>query len=132
MLMAVFGAGASYDSIPSRPPVLFPPERLLDRPPLANELFADRPRFINAMSSFPRCQPIVPYLRHLRAEDSLERVLERLQAEGDTYPERHKQLAAVRYYLHYMLWECQHHIVKVITYRCQLLVPRGVTNYKTL
>lgn len=123
MLVAVFGAGASYDSIPSRPPVSFPPEVLPDRPPLANELFADRPRFIEAMSSFPKCQPIVPYLRHLRTGDSLERVLERLQAEGHRYPERHKQLAAVRYYLHFMLWECQRHWNEV---------ARGVTNYKTL
>lgn len=123
MLMVIFGAGASYDSVPSRSPTTFPPRDLPDRPPLANELFDDRPRFIEAISRFPQCQPIIPYLRHLQAGTTLERVLEQLQTEAEEYPERHKQLAAVRFYLHYVLWECK---------RFWNEIAKGVTNYKTL
>ena len=123
MLMVVFGAGASYDSVPSRPPIPFPGAQLLDRPPLANELFADRPRFVEAIRSFPKCQPVIPYLRHLPRDGSVEQVLEGLQAEAEEYPERHRQLAAVRFYLHFMLWECERYWNDVAS---------GVTNYKTL
>ena len=50
-------------------------------------------------------------------------MLEGLQVEAEEYPERHRQLAAVRFYLHFMLWECE---------RYWNDVARGVTNYKTL
>ena len=46
-----------------------------------------------------------------------------MQAEAEEYPERHKQLAAVRFYLHFMLWESE---------RYWNDVARGVTNYKSL
>src|SRR3989337_761360 len=123
MLMVVFGAGASYDSVPSRDPKSWPKERLPDRPPLANELFDDRPLFVDAMSRFPRCQAIIPYLRHRSEDVSVEAVLEKLQAEGEEYPERYRQLAAIRFYLHFVLWECE---------RRWNDVAKGVTNYKTL
>ncbi len=32
-------------------------------------------------------------------------MLQRLQAEAKEYPERHSQLAAIRFYLHYILWQ---------------------------
>lgn len=108
MLTVIFGAGASYDSDPNREPP--PPgsasrhpdhaKNMLARPPLANELFADRPVFRSALSRFPQCQPLVPRLRHLGSE-SLEQLLARLQAEATNRPdpERAKQLAAVRFYL---------------------------------
>lgn len=122
MLLIVCSAGASYDSVPSRRPADgYTP--LNERPPLANQLFDDRPLFNNAIASFPQCQPIVPYLRYLPTGVSLEQRLEELQAEEQAYPERHKQLAAVRYYLHLMLWQCQQQ---------WLDVAQGITNYKTL
>ena len=122
MLMVVFGAGASYDSVPSRPPKSYPPHILPERPPLANELFEDRGRFTEAMSRFRECQPIIPLLRNLKG-NSVELVLEGLQEEAATYPEGFRQLTAIRYYLHFMLWECV---------RFWNDHARGITNYKSL
>ncbi len=130
MLLVIFGAGASFDSAPSYRRVLTPSQyRHSDadiaryRPPLADELFDDRPEFAAAMQRYPECQPIIPELRHRAEHVMVEQVLEKLQKEADTYAEGHRQLTAVRYYLHYMLtncidgWETIH---------------GGTTNYKTL
>lgn len=122
MLMVVFGAGASYDSVPSCPPNRLTAAKFPDRPPLAAQLFDDRKFFVEAISRFPRCQPIIPYLRK-PTNRTVEQVLEELQSEADKYPERHCQLAAIRYYLHFMLWGCQ---------QGWNIVASGVTNYKTL
>ncbi len=121
MLMVVFGAGATYDSVPSYRPKSSSSTVEEKRPPLANELFENRPLFIEAMSRFPKCLPIVPYLQKQNVE--IEQVLEGLQAEAETDSERYRQLAAIRYYLHFMLWECE---------RDWKDVTKGVTNYKTL
>lgn len=121
MLMVIFGAGASYDSVPSRPPRT---SRSEYRPPLANDLFSNRPQFVTAMRRFPRCQAIIPYLQQPAEGRPVEQVLEGLQEEAKEYPERHRQLTAIRYYLHFMLWECE-----------QLWdqeIAKGITNYKTL
>lgn len=123
MLMVVFGAGASYDSIPSRPPKSYPTTSMPFRLPLGNELFDDRSDFVRDMSHFPRCQPIISLLQNLPPDGSVERVLATLQAEAEDYPERHSQLASIRFYLHLMLWNCELHWKKV---------ARGITNYKTL
>jgi len=117
MLMVVFGAGASYDSDPSRPV----PQKQDFRPPLANELFENRPLFGDAIRRLPRCQPIIPYLRAPGV--SVEQELERLQAEGEGYPEGKRQLAAIRFYLQNTLWGCGQN---------WLAQTNGVTNYKTL
>ncbi len=123
VLMVVFGAGASYDSVPVRPARHWREDGLHARPPLANQLFDERPLFADAISRFPRCQPIIPLLRHLLPNTSVEQVLERLQEEANHYRERHRQLAAIRYYLHFALWECE---------RQWESVAQGVTNHKTL
>jgi SIR2-like domain len=129
MLMVIFGAGASFDSCPTYPPGHH--EHVLDgtllnkhfRPPLANELFENRPIFAEAiLRHFPQCQPIVPRLRSLRGE-ALEAVLEDLQAKSKSYPRGAQQLAAVRYYLQHVIRECE------IGWRG---VAKGVTNYKSL
>ena len=84
-------------------------------------MFDDRPRFAEFMSWFPKCQAIIPYLQ---GQDVLvEQVLKKLQAEAEQYPERHRQLAAIRYYLHCMLWD-------VVTLWNSS--AKGVTNYKSL
>lgn len=75
------------------------------------------------MGRFPQCLPIVPWLRHLNGKP-LERELERLQDEGKEYAERYKQIAAVRYYLHFMLWNCDQ------AWMSQTV--KGITNHKTL
>jgi hypothetical protein len=127
MLMVIFGAGASFDSAPTYPPGagdIYPhdPRNRHHRPPLANELFQNRPLFAEAILRLPECQPIVPRLRSLKGE-SLEAALQDLQAKATDYPRGLQQLAAVRYYLQYILWECG------TKWRD---VAMGVTNYKTL
>jgi hypothetical protein len=126
MLLVIFGAGASYDSAPTYPPGSPIPTgdsiNAHHRPPLANELFANRPVFAEAIMRFPECQPIVPQLRALKG-GSLEAVLQDLQSKARDYPRGLQQLAAVRYYLQYVIWECG------AAWRG---VAKGVTNYKTL
>jgi len=86
MLIVIFGAGASFDSCPTYPPGHH--EAVLDghtlnkdfRPPLANELFENRPIFAEAiLRHFPQCQPIVPRLRSLRGLDCTRASLSPLQ-----------------------------------------------------
>ena len=125
MLMVIFGAGASYDSLDAKPPGARQPGWIIDeefRPPLANELFGYRGMFADAMARFAKLQPIVPLLRQPRGKN-IETILRELQSEANDYPERHRQLMAVRYYLHYMLWECE---------RNWKAASKNVTNYKAL
>jgi hypothetical protein len=126
MLMVIFGAGASYDSVPTYPPGAPVPggdaPNNYFRPPLANEMFANRPLFAKTITYYPECQPIVPRLRSLR-DESLEAVLQDLQAKAEDYPRGHQQLAAVRFYLRHLLSDC------VGNWRN---VALGVTNYKSL
>lgn len=128
MLLVVLGAGASYDSDPDRPPSYDPttsrienlPPNEQHRPPLANRLFDNRPQFLTAMQRFPDCLALIPHLR--RSGVAVEKELSRLQAEASTYPERYRQLAAVRYYLHFALGQCQDRWRGI---------HGGVTNYLT-
>jgi hypothetical protein len=119
MLMVVIGAGASYDSIP----YLGGNQGMADRPPLADQLFEARPDFSSAMEHFPHCQAIIPLVQNLPSGRTVEQVLQCLQSEAKDYPKRHHQLAAVRYYLHVMLWGCEHRWRGI---------AKGVTNYKAL
>ncbi len=126
MLMVIFGAGASYDSAPSYHPQSHESRQenvVNSRPPLADELFSNRPGFAGAMSRFPRCQALIPDLRHLNPGESVERVLQRFQEQAETYEERHCQLAAIRFYLQSMMMECERHWFDV---------AKGVTNYRSL
>jgi hypothetical protein len=124
MLMVVFGAGASYDSVPSKRPVdSLPISEAQYRLPLANQLFEPRNWFVHIMNKFPDCQAIIPYLQ-FPTGGSVEQELERLQTEASNYPDRHRQLAAIRYYLQYMLLECGR--------GWDENVAKGITNYKTL
>jgi len=126
--MVIFGAGASFDSCPTYPPgyagAIFGGDlhNKHFRPPLANELFENRPIFADAIKSFPQCQPIVPRLRSLQGE-TLEAVLEDLQTKSKSYARGAQQLAAVRYYLRFVIRECE---------RRWREVAGGVTNYKSL
>src|ERR1019366_2282252 len=122
MLMVVFGAGASYDSSPTHTPVDFATPLEAARPPLANQLFDDRPDFAKTMQMFPKCLPIVGSLRH-RRDESIEQLLEQYQGEITKYPLRAVQLAAVRWYLHVMLTECTRKWMQ----RCS-----GLTNHMAL
>lgn len=128
MLMVIFGAGASYDSVSTYPPGTHiqphggdVPNRF-NRPPLADELFENRPLFAEIIQLFPACEPIIPRLRAHQGE-TVETALQELQQEADSYSRRLSQLAAVRYYLSLAI---------AGTIERWGNVTRGVTNYKTL
>ena len=111
MLLVIFGAGASYDSVPHLPAPSNPADAIKhrvdyasrDRPPLANQLFEDRPEFVNAMEQFKDCMPLVPALR--KRGVAVEQELTKLQEQAETFPRVHGELAAIRYYLHLALWQ---------------------------
>jgi hypothetical protein len=118
MLMLIFGAGASFDSYVSRPPG----HREEYRPPLTDELFEDRPAFNKVLQLFDKGQPLIATLRYLKSE-TLEQALERVDAESLGYSEGRKQLAAIRYYIQWVISECE------VKWRD---VHRGATNHKVL
>ena len=105
MLLVIFGAGASYDSVPTHPPRVgkWQTDGLLNRPPLADDLFDARELFAETISRVHQMLPIVPLLRLRGPNETVEDVLQRLQAEGEEDPQRYSQLAAVRYYLSYTI-----------------------------
>jgi len=134
MLLVIFGAGASYDSVPH----LLPPSppsaaqnnfRPVDRrerephedsrPPLANQLFDDRKLFVAVMNQYVACKPLINLLR---GDVQVERQLAKFEEDAKTFPPRRSHLAAIRYYLHHMLWNCQENWE---TYH------RGITNHLT-
>lgn len=128
MLMVVFGAGASYDSVRAIPVL----ERTMrkndlrwqDRPPLADELFdSERGYFKEVLNDLKRCQPDVSSLQIIRSGSSVEKELEKLQNRAQNDLETARSLAAIRYYLHIVIWRCQQQWKKHTP---------GVTNYKTL
>jgi hypothetical protein len=127
MLMVIFGAGASFDSCPTYPPGSSIPtgdaQNDYHRPPLADQLFVNRPVFSDTLLTFPECQKIAPYLRHLPAGKTLESVLQDLQSAARTYSRGQEQFAEVRCYLHQVIWQSANR---------WLQVAKGLTNYKTL
>ena len=123
MIMVIFGAGASYDSVPSRPPHLHQRPSLSSRPPLATELFHDVDFVNSSLDLFHECHPIVPYLRSIAPGETFEHKLETLQAEGDADSDRKRQIAAVRFYLQKVISEYEVQWNKV---------AHGITNYVSL
>jgi hypothetical protein len=114
MLLVILGAGASFDSVDAR---VSAPRELKDdnerfleryRPPLARNLFADRSNYNRHMMRFPDCRPIIQHMRQNSElpDFNVERELEKFQGEANDYPPRRRQLAAVRFYLRHLLWEC--------------------------
>ena len=119
MIMVIFGAGASYDLVPSCRPE--PNSQMAVRPPLAAELFQQR--FTEWVKKFPKCIPIIPYLRSIAPGKTLEQELESLREEGKTDAERLRQLAAIRFYLQSVIWHCENQWEDFAA---------GITNYVTL
>lgn len=121
----MFGAGASFDSAPSHAPA----DRRstsggLDRfrPPLADELFEERPEFAAVAARLPKLLPIIPYLRTPQ-NGSVELELENIRREGKKNPEKLRQLTSVRFYLQWVIWNCQSEWQRQIF---------EATNYRTL
>jgi hypothetical protein len=133
MLMVIFGAGASFDSSPTYTPGIIPPAfgegdhgNDHNRPPLAKDLFANRPLFIDAIDAFPQCKTIVPRLRDPEVTEghaSIETRLQEIELESRTYPRGLLELAAVQCYLQRSISECQ---------RRWQTITRGITNYLQL
>src|SRR6266404_3475237 len=136
MLMVIFGAGASYDSCSTYPPGVTisvtgeSPDfaRLNDyhRLPLAKDLFANRPTFVQAIDEFPQCKTIVPRLRDpavTSGHASVELRLREIEEEVRTYAQGKQELAAIRCYLARVISGCETH------WRDN---TRGITNYLSL
>lgn len=121
MLLVIFGAGASYDSL-SRLPAGAPHHHSDSRPPLADHLFQDRGFFRVAMQRHHQMLPIVPLLQNRPEGISLEQRLEQLESESGSH-RRYQQLAAIRFYIHDIIDDC--------TIRW-LSESYGMSNYSTL
>lgn len=127
MLMVIFGAGASYDSAQAFPVAITPPSGGNGgpwRPPLANSLFRDQNEvFGTIIRKYNQLRRILPFLREPTASGGVEQTLEALQEQGRTYPERKRELAAIKFYLADLLME--------ITDRWDERT-NGITNYAVL
>ena len=86
MLLVVFGAGSSFDSVPQLPPG--PPIEGMahwqELPPLANQLFDTRQIFVELMEKFKDFQPLVPILR--QSGSSVEKKLAEFQEQAKNVP----------------------------------------------
>src|ERR1700730_6618456 len=120
MFMVIFGAGASYDSVASRRPSEYGRQQLVDRPPLATELFLPGNVFAECLHYFPESYPIIPYLQ---AAENLEHTLATLQEEAETDTARRRQITSIRYYLQLVISQCENRWQNV---------AHGITNYVTL
>jgi hypothetical protein len=92
MLLAIFGAGASFDSVGDHPASREP--SLSGRPPLAAELFA--PRFGEILGNHPDCAALVP---RLRRATNIEQEIENIVTQASAHPDLMRQLLALRYYI---------------------------------
>lgn len=120
MLLVIFGAGASYDSLPSRRPLPasrdpLPPSvarpsdgREAWRPPLANDLFARRTQFEDVRRHYPELFSLVPTLADRPEGVSLEDALEEIALDAERVPRYRPQLMALRYYLRRLIVAVQH------------------------
>jgi SIR2-like domain len=63
-------------------------------------------------------------LQSIAPGKTVEHVLETLQNEGKTDPERQRQMAAIRFYLQLVIWQCEHQWDTTVAY--------GITNYVAL
>ena len=125
MILVILGAGASYDSVPAKSPIeaAYGRERLPSRPPLADELFLDINPFAAGLELFEDCHQIVTYLRKPDKGRTIEQKLETLQAEEADDPNRKRQIAAVMYYLQYVISQCERQWNEAVG---------NITNHKTL
>ena len=105
MLLTIFGAGASYDSVDLDVVPRLSDEVLTGfrfRPPLANQLFDERPEFVSAMNRHPQMSTLIPRLRRASQAASgktVEAVLRDIQDEATGYPQRKSHLMALEFYL---------------------------------
>lgn len=105
MLMIIFGAGASYDSIHGTNLRSVRYDHF--QPPLAKDLFAPLPVQGEAIDRFPQVRPLIPRLRKGAKEGVfVERELEAIREEAEVISSHHQMLNALRFYLQHVLREC--------------------------
>lgn len=131
MLMVVFGAGASYDSLSEYPPQSFRTFQELTmphlqneprRPPLAVQLFQHE-RFSSFFKRYPECLGLFPQLDRVARSGGLEQRLAELVGESEGDPVVRQQMIALRFY-----------IKDVIAWSANqwLEITRGADNYAEL
>jgi hypothetical protein len=86
-------------------------------------VFSDKGLFRETPAKFPDCSQIVARVLPHGPDLPIEQQLQSLQDEAGENPNRHRQLAAVRYYLHTMIAACQ---------RRWLEKANGITNHVAL
>ena len=123
-LAIIFGAGASYDFLPT----YVPGDSFLRdlRIPLADQLFENRPEFASIASKLRRLVPLIPELRNRTNNRPVEEVLEELRSLEKGHPywrRRQQELTAVRFYLQQAIWWSELAMVDRAA---------GVSNYTTL
>ena len=108
MLVVVFGAGASFDSIdPKNLRSNLNKWSLQRQPPLADELFGNRAVFGDTVLRYPAAAALMSEVRRaVRRGQPVEEALEVYRQRSTTSPRIRQQLAAVRFYLQDMLAEC--------------------------
>lgn len=105
MLLVIAGAGASFDSISSRPISTSSYEE--HRPPVADNLFSPRPAFEDIQRLIPQVRQVATLLHHRANGESVEDVLARFSGEATHNARRPVQLAAVRFYLQGVIARCE-------------------------
>jgi hypothetical protein len=120
MLLAIFGAGASKDSVP--PPELngLPAEW---RPPVTDELFGPRDSFRSIAFRWPDATRLVQRLRRLSPGVTVEQRLEELYDNADADEELDREVTALRFYMQEVLWRCSDEWSSA---------ARGISNYGEL
>jgi hypothetical protein len=103
MLLTIFGAGASYDSVPRRDYTSNHVRHSDYLPPLAAELFQPRDLFSKELAEYRSASPLIQEIRNaLAAGEPVEDILQRYQdlalAEGAD-GELPSQLLALQFYL---------------------------------
>lgn len=123
VLLAIFGAGASYDCLPVTPAtnvVLAPPDgwELTHqphgsvKPPLTQHLVRPDEFAATILRRYESALPVVDAVRRRLAEAdgsatvSLERALAEYQERAAQDPEGNRHLAAMRFYVRDLLWAC--------------------------
>jgi hypothetical protein len=116
MILIICGAGASYDSVDYRRPQAFDRAMLPTRPPLANELFLPDNRIVaEGFRTYPHFYGILPPLRNISKDSTVEDELAKFQGEAAQDPIRKQQLAGVVFYLRHLIhrfeeeWRDVHH-----------------------
>lgn len=111
VLLVVFGAGASNDSLPPPPGkkvrVLAADMVPLGRPPLASQLFnLGVSGYAQIAEQFPQAIRLMSDANEMALEGgAIEEQLETWQVEAERNRRRFAQLAAIRFYLQELLWE---------------------------